>query len=97
MAILRNKKITALNRKDHEDHLWDIQARNTNHPRFREEYINQVSEKIEDRVTKKLSEEFSEPEGHILGALSRVEEILLIPHALADSGPVPETTRIFSE
>ena len=53
--------------------------------------------KIEDRVTKKLSQEFSEPEGHILGALSRVEEILMIPHALADSGPVPETTRVLSE
>ena len=44
-----------------------------------EEYITQVSEEIERRVTKKLSQEFSQTELRILGALSKLDEFLLNP------------------
>ena len=39
---------------------------------IQEEYITQVSEQIEGKVTKKLSNEFSRRESCILGALSRL-------------------------
>ena len=70
MTTLRNeKKLPAMNRKNHEDHPRNIQARNTNSPRIQENYFTQVSEEIEDRVIKKLSQDFSETEVRILGAL----------------------------
>ena len=37
-----------------------------------QEYISQVSEDIEGRVTKKLSREFSRTESRIFGALSKL-------------------------
>ena len=39
-----------------------------------QEYIPQVSEEIEERVTKKLSKEFSRTESRILGALSKLDD-----------------------
>ena len=44
-----------------------------------EKYITQVSEEIEGRVTKKLSQELSRKESRILGALSKLDEFLLNP------------------
>ena len=41
---------------------------------MQEDYIFQVSEEIEGRVTKKLSQEFSRTESRILGALSRLDD-----------------------
>ena len=56
MAILRNKtKLAPMNEENNEDHPRNIQVRNTNSPRIQEDYIAQVSEEIEGRVTKKLS------------------------------------------
>ena len=80
MATLRNEKnVTAINRDSHEDHPRNNRARNINSPRVQEDYISQFSEEIESRVTKKLSQEFSETESRILGALSRLDEFLLNP------------------
>ena len=53
-----------------------------------QEYILQVSEEIEGRVTKKLSKEFSRAESHILGALSKLDEFLLNPQLRACSAAV---------
>ena len=44
-----------------------------------EEYITQVSEEIEVRVTRKLTEESSRTELRVLGALSKLDECLLSP------------------
>ena len=44
-----------------------------------EEYITQVSEEIEGRVAKKLSQEFSRTKSRILGAFSKPDEFLLNP------------------
>ena len=44
-------------------------------------------------MTKKLYQEFSWTESRILGALSRLGELLLNPPTRVHSGPVPETPR----
>ena len=44
-----------------------------------EEYITQLSEEIEGRVTKKLSQEFIRTKFRIFGAQSKLDEFLLNP------------------
>ena len=51
-----------------------------------------MSEEIEGRVIKKLSQEFSRTESRISGALSRLDNFLLNAQARVLSGPVPETS-----
>ena len=58
-----------------------------------EEYITQVSEEKEGRVTKKLSQEYNRMESRILGALTKVYEILLNPQVWTCSETVPGTSR----
>ena len=94
MAALRNKrKLAAVTRKTQEEHPRNGQSRNTSVPRINKEYITQVSEQIEGRVTKKLSEEFSRTESPNLGALSELDEFLLNPQIRTHSGTVPGTFR----
>ena len=94
MATLRNKrKLTALTRETQEDHPRNGQSWNTSVPRINEEFITQVSEEIEGRVTKKLSQEFSRTESRILCALSKLDEYLLNPQIGTHSGTVPGTFR----
>ena len=72
-------------------------AQNSNVPRSQEDYITQVSEEIEGRVSKKLSQEFSRTENRILGALARLDDFLMSPLIQGHSGTAPETTRnVFS-
>ena len=66
---------------------------NSNVPRSLEDYITQVSEEIEGRVTKKLSQEFSRTENCILGALARLDDFLKNPLLQGYSGTTPETSR----
>ena len=94
MATLRNKrKLAAVIRETQEEHPRNGLSRNTFVPRINEEYITQVSEEIEGRVTKKLSKEFSRTESRILGALSKLDEFLLNPQVRTHSGTVPGTFR----
>ena len=58
-----------------------------------EEYITQVSEKIERRVTKNLSQEFSRTYSRILGALFKVDESFPNPQVRTCSVAVPRTSR----
>ena len=54
MATLRHKrKLAAVTRETQEEHPRNGQSRNTSVPRINEEYITQVSEEIEGRVSKK--------------------------------------------
>ena len=62
-------------------------------PRSQEDYITQVSEEIEGRVTKMLSQEFNRTENRILGALARVDDFLMNPLIQGHSGTAPETSR----
>ena len=94
MATLRNKrKLAAVTRETQEENPRNGQSRNTSVPRINEEYITQVSEQIEGRVTKKLSQEFSRTESRILGALSKLDEFLLNQQIRRHSETVPGTFR----
>ena len=77
MATLRNKrKLAAVTRETQEENPRNGQSRNMSNPRINEEYITQVSEEIEGRVSKKLCQEFSRTESRILGALTKLDEFL---------------------
>ena len=94
MATLRNKrKLAAVTRETQEENPRNGQSRNTPVPRINEEYITQLSEEIEGRVSKKLSQEFSRTESRILGALSKLDEFLLNQQIRTHYGTVPETFR----
>ena len=94
MATLRNKrKLAAVTRETQEENPRNGQSRNTFFPRINEEYITQVSEQIEGRVTKKLSQEFSRTESRILCALSKWDEFHLNQQITTHSGTVPGTFR----
>ena len=93
MATLRNKrKLAAIARETHE-YPRNNQSQNAPAPGITGEYIAQVFEEIEGRVTKKLSQEFSRTESRILGALSKLDEFLLNPLIRTFSGTVPGTSR----
>ena len=92
MATLRNKrKLAAVTRETQEEHPRNGQSRNTSVPRTNKEFITQLSEEIESRVSKKLSQEFSTTESRILGALSKLDELLLNQQIRTPSGTVRET------
>ena len=94
MATLRNKrKLAAVTRATQEEHSRNGQSRNTSVPRINEEYITQLSEELEGRVTKKLSQELSRTESRILGALSKLDEYLLNQQIQTHSETVSETLR----
>ena len=60
MATFRNKTtLAALKKENCEEHLSSNQEQNSSASRSQEDYITQVSEEIEAKVTKKLSQEFS--------------------------------------
>ena len=68
-------------------------AQNSGAPRPQEDYITQVSEVIEGRVTKRLSKEFSRTENRILGAIAGLDDFLMNPLLPGHSGTTPEPTR----
>ena len=94
MATLRNKrKLAAVTRETQEENPRNGQSRNTSVPRINEEYITQLSEEIESRVSKKLSQEFSQTESRILSGLSKLDEFLLNQQIQMHSGTVSGTFR----
>ena len=87
MATLRNKrKLSVVTTETQEEHPRNGQSRNTSVPRINVEYITQVSEEIEGRVTQKLSQEFSRTKCRILGAMSKLDDFLLNPQVRTRSG-----------
>ena len=93
MAILRNKRKLAAVSRETPENARNSKGQNTLDPDLTQEYISQVSEEIEGRVTKNLSEEFSRTESRILGALSMLDEFLLNPQVRTCSVAVPGTSR----
>ena len=94
MATLRNKRtLAAFTRETQEENPRNGQSRNTSVPRINEEYITQLSEEIEGRVTKRLSQEYSRTKSRSSGALSKLDEFLLNQQIRTHSGTVPETFR----
>ena len=97
MATRNKRKLAALNKENCQEHPRSNLAQNSNVPRSQEDYITQVSEEIEGRVTKKLSQEFIRTENRILGALARLDDFLMNPILQGHSGTTPETSRnVFS-
>ena len=97
MATRNRRKLAALNKENWEEHPRSNLAQKSTAPRSQEDYITQVSEEIEGRVTKKLSQEFSGTENRILGALARLDDFLMNPLLQGYSGITPETSRnVFS-
>ena len=89
MATLGNKrKLVAVSREPE-----NTRPRNTIDPEIAQEYISQVSEEIEGRVTKKLLKEFSRTESRILGASSNLDEFLWNQQVRTCSVTVPGTSR----
>ena len=93
MATRNKRKLAALNKEICDEHPRSNLASNLKVPRSQEDYMTQVSEEIEGRVTKKLSQEFSRTESRILGALARLDDFLMNPLLQGHSGTTPETSR----
>ena len=89
MTTRNKRKLAALNKENCEEHPRSNLAQNSSAPRS-QEYITQVSEEIEGRVTKRLSKEFSRTENRILGALARLDDFLMNPLLPGYSGAHPE-------
>ena len=97
MATRNKRKLAALNKENCEEHPRSNLAQNSNVPRLQEDYITQVSEEIEERVTKKLSQEFSRTKSRILAALARLDDFLVNPVIHGHPGTTPELSRnVFS-
>ena len=73
MATLGNKRNLAAVSGDTQESARNGQSQNTFVLGMTEEYITQMSEEIEWRITKKPSQEFSRTESRILGALSKLD------------------------
>ena len=93
MTTRNKRKLAALNKENCEEHPGSNLAQNSSAPRSQEDYITQVSEEIEGRVTKRLSKEFSRTENRVLGALARLDDFLMNPLLPGGSGTTPEPTR----
>ena len=97
MATRNKRNLAALKKENCEEHPRSHVAQNSNVLRSQENYISQVSDEIEGRVTKKLSQEFSRTENRILGALSRLDDFFMNPLLQRYSGATLETSRnVFS-
>ena len=93
MATWRNKrKLAAVSRETPEGSRGS-RGRNVLDPELTQDYISQVSEENEGRVTKKLSKEFNKTESRILGALSKLDEFLLNPQVRTCSVAAHGTSR----
>ena len=93
MATLRNKRKLAAVSRETPENTRSGRTQIILDPELIQDYISQVSEEIEGRVTKKLSKEFSRTESRILGALSKLDEFLLNPQVRTCSVAVPGTSK----
>ena len=92
MATLRNKrKLAAVSRETLES-TRNSRGQNTLDPDLTQDYISQVSQEIEGRLPKKISNKFSRTESRVLGALSKPDEFLLNPQVRTCSVAVPGTS-----
>ena len=69
MTTRNRKKLAALNKENCEEHPRSNLAQNSGAFKSQEDYITQVSEEIEGKVTKRFSKEFSRTENRFLGEL----------------------------
>ena len=93
MATLRNKRKLAAVSRETPEGSRSSRGQNVLDPELTQDYISQVSEETEGRVTKKLSKEFNKTESRILGSLSKLDEFLLNPQVRTCSVVVQGTSR----
>ena len=93
MTTRNKRKLAALKKENCEEHPRSILAQNSSASRSQEDFITQVSEETEGRVTKRLSKEFSRTENRILGALARLDDFLMNPLLPGRSETTTEPTR----
>ena len=93
MATRNKRKLAALKKVKCDELAGSNLAQNSNVPRSQEDYITQVSGKLEKRVIKRLSKEFSRTGYHILGALARPHDFLMNPLLQGRSEATPEASR----
>ena len=93
MATFRNKRKLAAASRQTPEGSRSSRGQNVLDPELTQDYISQVSEEIEGRVTKKLFKEFSKTESRILGALSKLDEFLLNPQVRTCSVAVQGTSK----
>ena len=89
----KKKKMAAINKGNYEEHPRSTLAQNSIVPRSQEDFITQVSEEIEGRATKKLSQEFIGTEKRILGPLSCLDDFLMNPQLQGYSESTPVMSR----
>ena len=93
MATLSNKtERAAVNKNSQEEHPRNNMSWDTNYRRVYDDYITQVSEGVERRVTIKLSQEFGGRQDRILGALSKLDNFILSSQERVQSRNVPVTS-----
>ena len=89
MSVLRNKKIlAAVNQVSQEQPPGNNLSQDTNVLRVSEDCITQVSEQIEERLTKTLPQEFNRPNSQSIGALSKLDDFILYPQIQFRCGTV---------
>ena len=93
MATLRSKRKLAAVSRETPEGKRSSRGQNVPDPELTQDYMSQVSEEIEGRVTKKLSNGVSKKESRILGALSKLDEFLLNPQVRTCSAAVQGTSR----
>ena len=93
MTTRNKKRLAASNKENCEEHPRRNLAQNSSAPRSQEDYITQVSEEFEGRVTKRLSKEFSGTENRILGVIARLDDFLMNSLLQGHSGTTPEPSR----
>ena len=91
MSTRNKRKLAALNNVYCEEHPRSNLAENSNVLRSQEDYITQVSEKIEGLVAKRLSKKFIRTKNRIIGALAFLDDflmkLLLQVHSRTTPGP----------
>ena len=93
MATLGNKRKLAAVSRETPEGSRSSRGHNAVDPELTQDYISHVSEEIEGRVTKKLSKESTKTESSILGALSKLDELLLNPQVRTCFIAVPGKSR----
>ena len=79
MKNTRNKRRLAEIQDNFEEDNSQSSSRERSQADLNENYITQVSQEIEGRIAKKLSQEFSKRESRILGALAKLDNFLSNP------------------
>ena len=93
MATLRSRRKLAVFLRETPENTMNTQSQNTLLRRWLRSAIAKFLMKLKGGSPKKLSQEFSRTESRILGALSKLDEVLLNPQVRNCSVVVPGTSR----